>query len=168
MDEYIYLIVVSILVVILLVALFFVKKSQKYIDGEYQHLLENSDEYLKNISLKDGKYLEKVKTHGASITYKLNSDGDFDYISNLSLKKNYAFLQDRVVYIFNDNWKTKVEIKVIDNKEYYVLNNQIDNVNILLSFERSQHILARYIVKKVNQEFILVVDEKGVDLNEEN
>ena len=56
MDEYIYLIVVSILVVILLVALFFVKKSQKYIDGEYQRLLENSDEYLRNISLKDGKY----------------------------------------------------------------------------------------------------------------
>jgi hypothetical protein len=167
MFEYYYLLIILIIVIVLLIALYIVKKIQNYIEEEYFNLIENTNLYFQELDLLDGKYLEKIDKHGASVIYSLKSNKEFDYISGIELKKHYRFLLDRVVYIFNDNWKEKPRIILINNKEYYEIDESITKIHILVSFEKSHHILAKYLVKKIDQELVLVIDEEGEDLDEE-
>ena len=167
MYAYCYLFIMLIIAIGLLIILYIFKKIQKYIEEEYFNLIENTNLYFQELDLLDGKYLEKIEMHGASIVYNLKSDKEFDYISGIELKKHYRFLKDRVIYNFNDNWNIKPNIILIKNKEYYEIDESITKINILVSFEKNHHILAKYLVKKVNQELILIINEEGENLDEE-
>ena len=166
MEEVVYIIIVCALVIILGIALIFVKKIEKYKLQEYKNLVLNSEKYFQELELFEGRYLEMVEYHGANIEFSFKNKYSFDYISNLTLKKNYSFIQDKVIYVFNEKLSVKPSIIEYNGKKYFEITDKIKSVNILVSFEKQSHILANYKVIKNGNKYQLTIDEEGVSVNE--
>ena len=71
MDEVVYIIIIFSLAVVLGIILIFVKKIEKYKNYMYIELVTNSENYFRELSLLEGKYLEIIETHGANIEFSL-------------------------------------------------------------------------------------------------
>lgn len=166
MDEVIYIIIIFSLAVVLGIVLIFIKKIEKYKNYMYIELVTNSENYFRELSLLEGKYLEIIETHGANIEFSLKNHHSFDYISNVSLKKNYSFIQDKVLYIFNEKLSIKPLIVEKEGKKYFEITDELKSINILVSFEKQSHILAKYKVIKNEGLYQLIIDEEGVNVNE--
>lgn len=149
--------------VIALVALLFLillKITDRYRKKKLKELVEESEKYFQNLTLKEGKYLEYFENHGATVDFSWKGKGEKDPLSKVEVKKHYRFYKDRLLYVFNDRLGFKPEQAVIENKTYFVVNNKINRIEILASFEGKNHILAKYLVEKTGQGFALVIDEK--------
>lgn len=154
------LIVLSVVAGISLVLLILLKITDKYRKKKLKELVEESERYFRNLELKDGKYLEYFEEHGATIDFSWKGKGEKDPLSGVEVKKHYRFYKDRLLYVFNDNLGVKPERVQIENKTYFAVNNKINRIEILTSFEGKSHILAKYSVEKTERGWTLVIDEK--------
>ena len=89
MEELVYIIIVFSIAIVLGILLFFVKKIDKYKQEQYKELVLRSERYFQELQLSENCYLEIVKYHGANIEFGFKNKNTYDYISKLSLKKNY-------------------------------------------------------------------------------
>ncbi len=169
-KEIVMIIIISGILVLLVIALLIIKKIEKYRKKIYLDMIKNYEEFFRNLSLVDNKYLPYYETHSANIDFKINSKGDIDELINLKIKKHYKFYHDRLLYFFNDSLSCKPNIVGRDNKPFFELNEKIKKINILATFENGTHILAKYFVIKYDNGLKLILDESEVkeDESQEN
>ncbi len=143
----------TILVLTLAIAIVFtvtVKKHTNYQKSKTNELDNNSYDYYLNLKLKDDLYFPYFETHASGVRYLHKSNGSKDKLSGVEVKKHYSFYDDSIIYIVNNRMKYQLDIVTIDEQKYIKLNDDIKDIEILVSFETPSHFLAKFKVNKVN------------------
>lgn len=167
MDKWnLFLVLIIILLILILVALI-LRKIEKYRQEKMKEVLNSTIEYFKNMKVFENQYLECVSLYASNIDFDIKSKGETDSISQVKLKKMYRFFYDRPLYIFNDNLGFKVKKICFENKDYFILDNKIKTLQIYASFLNNEHLVAKYKIKKEDQNYILELDDSEVEINEE-
>ena len=136
-------------------------------------LEEETYNFYQNLTLIDDKYFPYYKEHAAGIRRKSKSTGDKDNITSIEIGKNRKFYFDQIFYIVNNQMRYPYKLETIDGKEYLVIDDKIQTIELLVSFEKPSNFLVRYKVNKVGKnkyqlELMPEVSEDDTRGNENN
>lgn len=127
-----------------------VKRHNNYCKSKTIELDNGSYDYYLNLKLKDNLYFPYFDTHASGVRYQNKSIGNKDKLSGVEVKKHYSFYDDNIIYIINNRIKYPLEIVDIDNQKYIKLNDDIKDIELLVSFETPSHFLAKFKVNKLD------------------
>jgi hypothetical protein len=154
------------------VSLVIINNKRRYADERYIELVSKTVEYYQNLQLKDDKFFPYFFDHAASVLPKWGKDGfNIDPITNLTLKKNYVYLKDRLLYIINERIVIHPPLIKIDNLDYIQIDNKIKTVSVLVSFSKKDSMLIDYKIKRTNKDnysLELMSVKKGDEINEKS
>lgn len=165
-KELILTIIVSVILVILIIVLILIRNIEKRKKEIYKNLIEKYQTYFQNLTLVDNQYLPIIEDFSTNVDFKFTSKGDYDPYINYTIKRRYRFVKDKMIYFFNNSMKFKAEIKEIDGKKYYLINKNINHIDILANFENGTHILAKYNIISENGILRMVIDDSQEGYNE--
>jgi hypothetical protein len=155
--------VIAVVFFVLVITLLNRKKARA--DMYYRMLVESTEEYYRNLTLKEGKYFPYFREHACSVLNKYgNKDVKKDPITKLELPKGYVYLIDRLLYIISDKIVTKPMVVNIDGEEYIEVNNLTKRLQVLITFTKHDHMLVSYkVIRNDKDNFSLEVEniEKG-------
>lgn len=152
-------------VVFFIVVITLLNKKKAKADMYYRMLVDSTEEYYKNLTLKDGKYFPYYREHACSVLNKYGNKGTKkDSITGLELPKGYVYLIDRLLYIISDKIVTKPMVINVEDKEYIEINNLTKRMQVLITFTKHDHMLVSYKVNRNDKDnFSLVLEsiQKG-------
>lgn len=148
-------------IVVLVTVSILIKRNKNYRNHIISELEKNSYLYYQELKLLDNEYFPFFAEHASGIISSYKSKGEIDCLSNVSLKKHYKFVKDKIIYIVNNNLHYPLEIVIINERKYIKLSRDIKTIELLVSFEKPSHFLAKYAVKYVNNSFKLELIEEG-------
>lgn len=139
-------------VVALIIVLIYTKKVVKK-EKEIVDLLEKeSIEFYKNLKLIDNRYFPYFDVHASGIRRSNKYLGDKDVITGIEVGKHNKFYFDRILYIVNEQLKYPFTKEKIEDKEYISIDNKINTIELLISFEKPSHFLFKYKVNKIEKD----------------
>ena len=118
-------------------------------------------------------YFPYFREHAAGIRKDKKSLGDKDNITSIQVEKNKRFYFDKIFYIINNQMKYPIKTKIIEGKEYIVIDDKIKTIELLVSFEKPSNFLVRYNINKIDNnkytiQLIKEVNEDDTRGNENN
>lgn len=136
-------------------------------------LEEETYDYYQKLTLLDDMYFPYFKEHAAGIRKDKKSLGDKDNITSIQVEKNKRFYFDKIFYIINNQMKYPIKTKIIEGKEYIVIDDKIKTIELLVSFEKPSNFLVRYNINKIDNnkytiQLIKEVNEDDTRGNENN
>ena len=150
-----------------LLIVFFITRKRVKKEKEMVELLEKETyNYYQKLELKDNKYFPYFYTHGSGIRRDFKSKGDKDNITGITLNKNNRFFFDRILYIVNGKLHGEFDKKIIEGKEYIVIDKNIKTIELLVSFEKPSHFLVKYNVIKIDKDKFKIELVKEEEVNE--
>ena len=153
-------------IIILIITIIIIRKTNEYKNVKYKELVEKTEQYYLNLSLKDGYLFPYHIFHACDVELNFKSKGEKDPLSQVNIKKNYGFFKDRILYVINDNLKNKLEIIEKEDQKFIKISNAIKQIKILVSFARNDHLIITYKVNKINDKFEIVIEESEVNIDE--
>jgi hypothetical protein len=141
----------------------FTKKRNAYVQGVLISLEENNKNYYLNTNLLDGKYFPYHERLKSGLRHKFGVKDERDEITNITLRKNYTFFDERVIYIVNNNLHYPLNIVEIEKKKYIELDSKIKTIEILVSNERPSHFLLKFEFVKTSEGITFSVKEETFD-----
>ena len=150
MDENLVKLLISILLFLLVIGWFItsfllIRKFKNFRRQVFIDIENKNKEYYLNLVLKENNlfpYYERLKS---GYLFSFKTKNDFDEVTTITLKNHYKFVDERVIYIINDELKYKdKEIVEIDNKKYLKLNPKIKHLEMLVSNDLPSHFMLRF------------------------
>jgi len=139
------------------------KKRNGYVQGVLLAIEENNKNYFLNTNLLDGKYFPYHERLKSGLRHKFGCKDEFDEVTNITLKKNYTFFDERVIYIVNNNLHYPLKIVEIENKKYIELDRKIKTIEVLVSNEKPSHFLLKFEFVKTSEGITFSVKEETFD-----
>lgn len=136
--------------VLLIIVFAYTKKDAKYRKIKIDELELESVNFYKDLKLKDDIYFPYYKEHCSGLIPSIKSKGDIDLLSKVEVKKGYKYNKDKIIYIINDSLHYDNKVVEIDNQEYIEINKDIKTIQVLISFEKPSHFIAKYRVESLN------------------
>jgi hypothetical protein len=146
---YVSLLVISL--IILIIIFLYTKKVIKKENETINKLEEETYKYFESLSLLKNEYFPYFYSHASGIRWTRGSLGDKDNITNLIIGKNRKFYFDRILYIINDQINYPFTKEIIDEKEYIKIDNKINTIEMLISFEKPSHFIIKYKVSNIGE-----------------
>ena len=143
-----FIVSVIVLIIVLIYTKKVVKKEKEIVDS----LEKESIDFYTNLKLIDNKYFPYFNTHASGIRRSHKYVGDKDNITNIEVGKHNKFYFDRILYIVNDQLKYPFKKEKVENQEYIVIDNKINSIQLLISFEKPSHFLIKYKVNKIEKD----------------
>ena len=153
-------------VIALLIVFLYTKKVVNKEKEIVNKLEEETYKYYQNLQLVEDKYFPYFHIHAAGLRGKRGSLGDKDNITNVEAFKNRVFYFDRILYIVNGKLHGEFDKKIIEGKEYIVIDKNIKTIELLVSFEKPSHFLVKYNVIKIDKDKFKIELVKEEEVNE--
>ena len=127
---------------------FYFKGVSFYRKETLRTIITKSDEIVMNMKVVDGNLLPYYIVHGYDVAHKFNCSNTKDLITGVSAKKHYCIVTEKVLYICNNQMNYKFDIVDKYDRKFIKLNDDIKNIEILLSFATPEHLLYKMTITK--------------------
>lgn len=154
------------LVIVLLITIIIIRKTNEYKNLKYKELVEKTELYYASLSLIEDNLFPYYTFHACDVEINLKSKGEYDELSQVEIKKHYGFFKDRILYVLNDNLKNKPEIIGKNKQKYILIDEKISSIKILVSFAKNDHLIIKYKINKIGDKYEIVLEESEVNVDE--
>jgi len=141
--------VLSIVILVISIGVFiffliFTRRKSSYRLNVLKAIEQGNKQYYLSLKLKDDIYFPYYPRLKSGFKYDFKSPGEEDVISNIKLNKHYSFLDERVIYIINNELHYPMNKVTIDNQEYILIDKRIKTIEMLISNDLPSHFLIKF------------------------
>ena len=149
----------------LIIVLIYTKKVVKGEKEKVDSFEKETLNYYQNLKLLDNKFFPYFNTHASGVRRSRKYIGDKDNITGIEVGKYNRFYFDRILYIINGKLKYPFSLEKVEEKEYIIINDKIETIELLVSFEKPSHFLIKYKVNNIEKDKY-EIELIGVDNND--
>lgn len=138
------------------------KNRKKYFDDVLIEIENKTREYFTTILVEDKNLFPYHDEVVAGVSHKFKSE-EYDELTKIRLKKGYTFAKQKVIFIINNDLNYHKTIIRKNNKEYLVIDDNIKQLEILISSYRPSHYMLKYTFKHDKEGVKYEVEEVKYD-----